>query len=354
MSLVILEGLWKRPKASESVYLEALGRHEAAKRIAVWCSKKFRSREVVEPCRKKQRITDNDKSYYDSEPKIDEQISNFWLSLENSSYEHWLLRALESPSLLIRQWVTRILLRHKPPIDLILDHLKQSTLSEGDIQCFGLLTEISGIHLPTWKWVIKQLSSPNTSTKRLLLCIAFSHTMCQQQQGDGKNLFLNFVWSSSERLASFVTAYFRLVDEGISTHPVTKWLEKLIDPSTSLLMQIYGSENSNPLVHGNSSVSHQPDSTIVADAATHEDDDDGEDDDDDEDQDIEEEDDAEEDGEEEEDDKEANESEKDFDDDDDDDDEDECEGRNEDMHPGSQENDIDMVSTLTSSKYRDL
>jgi hypothetical protein len=343
MSLVILEGLWKRPKASESVFLEAMRRHDAAKRIAQWCSKKFRSRVCDEPCRKKQRITKTIK-LYGSRSKYDENISELSLSLEKSSYEHWLFRALESPSLLIRQWVTRILLRHKPPIDILLDHMRQSAISEGEIQCFGLLTEISGIHFRTWKWVIKQLSSPSTSTKRLLLCIAYSHTMCQQQQGNGRNYFLHFVWSSAERLASFMTAYFRLMDEGISAHPVTKWLEKLIDPSTSLLMQIYGAENSKSFVPGNSSALDQQDSNIVADI--HQDDDD-DDDDDDEDQDIDDDDDAEEEGEEEEDDKEGNYFVKDCDDDDDDDDE-ECEEGHEDIQVESQENDIDMVSALVS------
>jgi hypothetical protein len=40
----------------------------------------------------------------------------------SNSYEHWLFQALDSQTLSVRQLAARILLRHKPPIDALVDH----------------------------------------------------------------------------------------------------------------------------------------------------------------------------------------------------------------------------------------
>ena len=241
MSLPLLDGLWRQPAASECVLKEALHRYEAAKRIAVWCrAKRDRHKAALnaastttEPRRKKRRM-----------------VTFVVDSTERStmppqlSYEHWLFRALDASTLAVRQMAARILLRHKAPADAILDHLRiwtAPTTSPGDIQCFGLLTELSGVHLRTWKWAgreLKRLACHSTqNTTRLVLLIHYFHAMSLivDREDSGRRLFFDYLWSSTTLLSNLIAANVMLLERrpGRGLHVATQLLAKLIDPNAT-------------------------------------------------------------------------------------------------------------------------
>lgn len=239
MSLPLLEGLWRQPAASERLLKEALHRYEAAKLIAKWCvAKRYQqtsaaaaSTSTEEPRRKKRRMTPSPGKYTERQTL-------------QSSYEHWLFRALDSSILAVRQMAARILLRHKAPADAILDHLQasnSSTASPGDVQSFGLLTELSGVHLRTWKWAgreLKRLACHSThNSTRIVLLIHYLHAMSlavEREHGD-RRLFYDYLWSSPALLSNLIAAHVMLEERrpGRGLHVATQLLAKLVDPNAT-------------------------------------------------------------------------------------------------------------------------
>jgi hypothetical protein len=241
MSLPLLEGLWRQPAASDSVLKEALHRYEAAKLIAKWCVAKRHQQTSAaaaaaastssEPRPKKRRMASSPVECTER-PTL------------QSSYEHWLIRALDSSILAVRQMAARILLRHKAPADAILDHLQTfnfPTASPGDVQCFGLLTELSGVHLRTWKWAgreLKRLACHSTQNPtRIVLLIHYLHAMSlvvERNDGD-RRLFHDYLWSSPALLSNLIAAHVMLVERrpGRGLHVATQLLAKMVDPNAT-------------------------------------------------------------------------------------------------------------------------
>jgi hypothetical protein len=246
VSLPLLEGLWRRPVASEKVVKEALHRYQAAKYIARWCSKKRCQRNLNQSREQQQQLQSGEsrrkKRRIESAPAAPQpapaRVPPLPAALSSHSYEHWLFQALDSQTLSVRQLAARILLRHKPPVDALLDHLQATTPSLGDVQCFGLLIELSGIHLRAWKWASRQIRRLACNHRshyptRLVLLIHYCHAVSLIQTEDKRRLFRDFIWSSPPMLSNFIAAHTMIIEQAPARgiHLATRLLAKLLDPN---------------------------------------------------------------------------------------------------------------------------
>jgi hypothetical protein len=220
-SLSLLQGLHQRPTASSKVLLEARQLYLSAKRISRWISTivlRERRRTAAHgsgadsdstvayeeglpqsPKRKKRRIDV-------AATRLQETSSN-----QQPQWQHWILGALGSPALSVRQMATLILLSQKEQQqwlrNALVDYLQCQAPGPADVQCMGLLVELSSAsiipHIQGWNWAIQALLSLATSCTRttnkairtrLWLLIQYAHV---QSKGPCGDLYRSYLWQHS-------------------------------------------------------------------------------------------------------------------------------------------------------------
>lgn len=163
VSLSLLEGLWSRPGAAEKVVGEALTRLEAARRISQWTARQWKTRRA----HSKERSNKRRKIQKKSKPKKTTTVTSV------NSWEHWIFRALCSPSLPVRQVSLRVLLKGSAPRwqlckalqDLVDIHVlhRDTPSPEFAIQLVGFLSHLISEDFPWNDPVLHETDSMLTS-----------------------------------------------------------------------------------------------------------------------------------------------------------------------------------------------
>jgi hypothetical protein len=158
----------------------------------------------LSPTRKKRRI--------DTAGITDARKQSSSKNQYTPQWQHWILGALGSPTLAVRQMATQILISSSKEDDwlrnALVDYLQCQVPGPPDVQCMGLLVELSSSipHLQGWNWASRALLSLATSCStgsnihnkairtRLWLFIHYAHV---QSEGPCGDLYRRYLWKTS-------------------------------------------------------------------------------------------------------------------------------------------------------------
>ena len=140
-SLPLLEGLYARQEACGKILRDALARYESARKIARWASASLlQDSSTSYQFKHKKRKLEHKKKKIKRKRKRDD-LHQFIVVNNSTSWEHWIFESLLSPHLRVRQAASAVLLhgpRH-PMREALVSFAQRHTTCPGDVQIFGLI-----------------------------------------------------------------------------------------------------------------------------------------------------------------------------------------------------------------------